>query len=591
MASRAWKPNELEWKTDPAFAGADGLARAAGATPLVAQLLHNRGIREVEAARAFLDPRLTDLHDPNLLPGAVEAAERIARAVAEKQRIVLYGDYDVDGITGVAILHACLALVGAKADYYVPHRIDEGYGLNAEAVDKLISDGAELLITVDCGTSAVEPVARASAAGVDVIVTDHHRPPPELPQAAVIVHPGVGGTYPNANLAGAGVAFKLAWQVARQICGEQRVDEPMRNFLLEATSLAALGTIADVVPLVGENRALAVFGLRSLPATQHPGLRALLDSAGLLGEKLDAYHVGFRLAPRLNAAGRMGHARLAVELLTRAQPQRAAEIAAYLDKQNTQRRQVEGQIAEQAVAMVEAEGLDAPERRVIVLGSEDWHGGVVGIVASRLVDRYDRPAVLIAMSGPIPQGSGRSTPGFDMIRALSACAEHLVSFGGHAMAGGVRIEREKLGDFAGAMEAFARAEFGDAPAGRRTLRIDAEPALADLDYRTVVDIRRMAPFGQGNPVPIVALRGCRVLNPPRRMGRSGRTVGMVLGRNGASLRAVGFGMGDLADLLIGVNHVDVAGEPVLNTYRGRTSAELQLHDVLWGWAPAAGAAS
>jgi len=586
MASRAWKPNELDWEIAAAFAGADGLARAAGTTPLVAQLLHNRGIEQVEAARAFLKPQLTDLHDPTLLPGAVEAAERIARAVADKQRIVLYGDYDVDGITGVAILHACLAMVGAQADYYVPHRIDEGYGLNAEAVDKLIADGAQLLITVDCGISAVEPVARATAAGVDVIVTDHHAPPPELPRATVIVHPGVGGTYPNANLAGAGVAFKLAWQVARQICGEKRVDEPMRNFLLEATSLAALGTIADVVPLVGENRALAVFGLRGLPATQHAGLHALLDSAGLLGEKLDAYHMGFRLAPRLNAAGRMGHARLAVELLTRAQPQRAAEIAAYLDKQNTQRRQVEREIADQAMAMVAAEGLDAPEHRVIVLGSEDWHGGVVGIVASRLVDRYDKPAVLIAMNGPVSQGSGRSTPGFDMSRALAACGEHLVSFGGHAMAGGVRIERQKLADFAGAMEAWARDESGNAPTGRRTLRIDAETALADLDYRTVVDIQRMAPFGQGNPAAVVALRGCRVLNPPRRMGRGGRTVGMVLGQNGASLRVVGFAMGDLADLLVGVNHVDVVGEPVLNTYRGRTTVELHLLDVAWGQASA-----
>ena len=581
MASRAWTPSSLAWRTAEPFDRAEELARRLATAPLVAQLLHNRGIDEPDRAKAFLDPQLTDLHDPLLLAGAGPAAERIARAVAGGERIVLYGDYDVDGITGVAILHACLALVGATADYYVPHRLDEGYGVNTEAVDKIVAGGAQLLITVDCGISAVEQVAAAARAGVDVIVTDHHSLPEALPDAAAIVHPAVGQTYPNPQLVGAGVAFKLAWQVAREICGTTRVDDKMRNFLLEATCLAALGTIADVASLVGENRVLAVYGLRGLPATQHPGLHALLESAGLLGEKLDAYHVGFRLAPRLNAAGRMGHARLAVELLTRAAPRRAAQIADYLDKQNTERQKIEREITRQAEEMAAAAGLDSPDRPIIVLGCEQWHGGVIGIVASRLVDRFGKPAILVALGAPVSQGSGRSVPGFDMSDALTACGEHLVSFGGHAMAGGVRIEPGKLDAFAAAMEDCARRCFADSPLPGPTLTVDAETTLAALDYRTVEHIRRLAPFGQGNPAPVVAVRGCKVLVPPRRMGRSGQTVGMTLGQNNVSMRVVGFSMGDLADHLVGINTAAVAGEPVLNTFNGRTTVELQLKDVAW----------
>ena len=591
MASRDWTPNGFDWQVAAPFDGADELARKLRVAPLVATLLHNRGIDEVDAGRAFLDPKLDDLHDPSLLAGSEQGARRITAAMSDGRKIVLYGDYDVDGITGVAILYACLELIrprpedcAAQVDFYVPHRIDEGYGLNDKAIDKLIAGGAELIVTVDCGACAVDEVARARAAGVDVIITDHHRLPQTLPDACEIVHPALTGPgqYPNKNLCGAGVAFKLAWQIAREACGEQRVDEKMRNFLLDATSLAALGTIADVVPLVGENRVLASFGLRSLPATRQPGLHALLESAGLLGEgkKLDAYHVGFRLAPRINAAGRMGHAGDAVELLTRAEPRRAKEIAEYLAKQNSERQKVEREITDEAVEMVEARGLDKPDSRTIVLGREKWHGGVVGICASRLVDKFSRPVVLVALNGEAGQGSGRSVEGFDMHGALTACAGHLESFGGHAMAGGVRIRRESLDSFAEAMEQHAREHWTLAP---RTapLRIDAETTLSALDFRTVERIRRLAPFGQGNPPPVVVVRNCKILNPPRQIGATGRTITMVLGDGRVSMRTVGFGMSDLPDHLVGVNTVDVVGEPVLNTFRGRTTVELKLRDVKW----------
>jgi len=585
MGPRAWRPKSRRWVVAPPWDGAGELARRLGAAPLVAQILRNRGILDVEAGKAFMNPKLSDLHDPELLADTTTAAERIARAVSDRQRIVIYGDYDVDGITAVAILHACLKMVGANVGFYVPHRLTEGYGVNDDAIDKLIAEGAQLLITVDCGISAADALGRATAAGLDVIVTDHHSPPPpeDLPEVTAIVHPQLGDSeYPNADLSGAGVALKLAWQVARVICGRDRVDEQMREFLLNATCLAALGTIADVVPLIGENRSLAFHGLLGLPASKHPGLRALLESANLANEKLDAFHVGFVLAPRINACGRMGHARLAVELMTDAPADRCRKIADYLAKQNAERQRVERAIVAQAVELARERGMDGPEHRAIVLWSDDWHGGVIGIVASRLVDRFAKPAVLIAIDdNGCGQGSGRSIPGFHMRDALAACERHLLSFGGHAMAGGLRVSGENIAAFAEAFGQCAARKIAPeqmAPA----LNIDAEVPLSALNFQVARHIARLAPFGQGNPHPLVAIRRCRVLVPPRRMGRNGATVGMMLGQGQARMRAVGFGMGDLADELIGVNTIDVVGEPMLNSFNGRTSVELKLKDVKWG---------
>ncbi len=582
MASRTWSPGSHRWKVATPWDGAGELARRLGTAPLVAQMLANRGVTDTEAGRAFLNPKLSDLHDPTELPGTQVAAERIARAITDKERIVIYGDYDVDGITAVAILHACLRMVGGNVGFYVPHRLEEGYGVNVEAVRKLIADGAEMIITVDCGISAVEPLAEATAAGVEVIVTDHHSPPPpdERPNVSAIVHPQIGD-YPNPNLAGAGVAFKLAWQLARAVCGNQRVDEPMRDFLLNATCLAALGTIADVVPLVGENRALATFGLRGLPSSDHPGLKALLASAKLDGEQVSAFHVGFVLAPRINACGRMGHARLAVELLTDADPAHARKIADYLAKQNTARQKVEREITQQAIEMVESQGLAEDGRRTIALCCEQWHGGVIGIVASRLVDRFARPTVLVAVNGDGKgQGSGRSIAGFHMRDALAACSEHLIGFGGHAMAGGVRIEPSQFDAFAEAFEQYGQSHMQQEQLVP-TLHIDAEANLSELNLQVASHVERLAPFGQGNPTPLVAVRGCRVLSPPKRMGRNGGTIGLTLGQDSSRIRAVGFGMGDLADLLVGVNTIDIVGQPVLNHFNGSTTVELKLSDVHW----------
>jgi len=574
----------MTWQVQAPAEGAAELARQMRLSPLVAQVLWNRGLHDEPAARAFLEPKLTDLHDPEMLPGCEAAAERIARAIADGEPICIYGDYDVDGITATAILEACLRLCeAADIRHYVPHRLEEGYGLNVEAIEQIAAEGARLVVTVDCGVGAAEPIARANELGMDVIVTDHHVIQGELPEAVAVVHPGLetaGEPYPNRGLCGAGVAFKLAWQVARQVCGEQRVDEPMRQFLLDATTLAALGTIADIVPLLGENRTLATFGLRGLTGTNHIGLTALIESAGLAEKQIDAMHVGFVLGPRINAAGRMGHARQAIEMLTTDSPGTARAIAAELNARNDERREVEQAITAQAVELVTAGGLDESTRSIVLAG-EGWHGGVIGIVASRLVDRFARPSILIAVGEDgMGQASGRSIPGLDLAAALAECAELLEGFGGHEMAAGLQIRKENIPAFVERFEGVAAERLADTPA-RAELPIDAETTLAGLDFNTVSQLEKMAPFGQANRRPVVQILGCEVISPPKRMGRSGGHMQMVLGDGSGRARAVGFGMGDLVDAMLGQNRVDIAAVPVINTFNGRSNVELQLKDVRW----------
>jgi single-stranded-DNA-specific exonuclease len=585
MVRQEWKRRALRWEVAPIFTGADAMANKMKNAPLVAQILHNRGIDDPDKGRSFLAPKLTELHDPLELTGVGVAAKRLAEAAMGGEKIVIYGDYDVDGMTGTAILHQAISLVGGNVSFYVPHRIEEGYGVNPDSIRQLIADGAKLIVTVDCGSSAGDVLSGAVSEGCDVIVTDHHIIHGAPPNVTAVVHPTLtppegAEPYGNPYLCGAGVAFKLAWEMLRGICGTTRVSDEMRKFLLDATCLAALGTITDVVPLVGENRVLATFGLKGLPAARHIGIRALLESANLMGETLDAYHVGFVIGPRLNAAGRMGHAQLAVELLTTNSPERAREIADYLIQQNTQRQNVERKITKQAREMVQSSELDAKENCAIVLANEGWHAGVIGIVASRMVDRFHRPTVIISIDGDVAQGSARSIDGFHMSDALTACEEHLISYGGHAMAAGLKVATDKIDDFTQAFAKYAREHLSESQL-TPTLRIDAETTISALSHNVVDQLERLAPFGPKNPRPIVALQNCTLLGAPKRMGRSGNTVGMLLQQGTATMRAVGFNMGDLADALAGVRNVSVAAQPVLNYFNGKTNVELRISDVTW----------
>jgi single-stranded-DNA-specific exonuclease len=530
----------------------------------------------------FLRPELKELLPPEQLPGAVEAGRRLADAARRGRKIVIYGDYDVDGVTATAILWHGLTLAGANVGFYIPSRLDEGYGVNVEALEQIRAEGADLVITVDCGITAVEEARLARTLGLELIITDHHEPRGELPDAAVVVHPtACGSESANPYLSGAGVAFKVAWALARELCGSARVTAEYRDFLLDATAFAALGLVADVVPLTGENRVIASFGLRHLCHIDNPGLRALIEVSGLTGKRsYDEYDVGFVLAPRLNAVGRLGHARLAVELFTRADPERARQIASNLDAQNRQRQTVEQRIVKQAEALVVEQGFHRESKRGIVLASPDWHPGVIGIVASRLVDRFCRPTVLISLDGETGQGSGRSIPSFPLHEVLATCEQHLISHGGHAMAAGVRIA-------AGQIEAFVDAFLAQA-ARRLTpadlvpkLSLDDEVELGQLVPGVVEAILRMAPFGIGNPKPRLATGVVDLADEPRAVGNGGQHLQFTVRQGRTYRKAIAFGRGQRLRQLLDHRRLRLAFEPIINDWGGRRKVELKVID--WKW--------
>jgi single-stranded-DNA-specific exonuclease len=567
-----------QWLIKPFDNRRDRLAHSLKISPVVAQVLLNRGISDVRQAAAFLRPRLTELVTPKLMPGAGIAVQRIKKAITEKEKITVYGDYDVDGITGVAILWHLIQILGGNVDYYIPHRIEEGYGLNPQAVDSLAREGTQLLITVDCGITAVESAQLAEQLGLELIITDHHRPDSQIPQALAIVHPALDGSYPNPDSSGAMVAFKLAWALADLFNTGQRLSADLREFMLNATSLAAIGTIADVVDLKGENRILTSYGLKGLAECKLPGIKALIETAGLTSERLSSYDIGFRLAPMLNAAGRMGHARLAVELLTSDSDALAMKIAEYLKQQNEQRKRCERKIFKQACEMITQSGLNHPDRKTIVLAAEDWHIGVVGIVASRIVDKYHRPTILLNASEPIAQGSARSVEGFDILAAIRACSKDLTGFGGHAMAAGVRLPREKVGDFARALEAYAADNLSEEKLVAQ-VHIDAEAPLEHFSHDTVKQLQLLGPFGQGNPRPLFATKGVRLAAQPRRVGARSDHLQLAVTDNTNSIRCIGFGMGKLEKKLLESDCFHVAYEPDINHFNGTTTVQLVLNDI------------
>jgi single-stranded-DNA-specific exonuclease len=570
-----------QWLIQPSDERCAQLAKSLKVSPLVAQALINREITDAQAGARFLRPKLTDLIDPTQMPGIEAAVHRLKGAITNKEKITVYGDYDVDGITGVAVLWQVLRLLGADVDYYVPHRIDEGYGLNAEAVRTLAKAGSKLLVTVDCGITAFSSAELAGQLGLDLIITDHHQPDLDLPEAIAIVHPVLEESYANQDSAGAMVAFKLAWAVANAFNSGRKLEPRLREFMISATSLAAMGTVADIVDLRGENRVLTSYGLKALPDCNLSGIQALIESAGLTGHRLDSFHIGFRLAPMLNAAGRMGHARLAVELLTSDSPVRSMQIAEYLKEQNNQRRQCERKIFKQACEMIVERDLNHPDHKSIVLASENWHTGVIGIVASRIVDKFYRPTIMInagAAENGIAQGSGRSIPGFCLLSAIKVCSRHLTSFGGHKMAAGMTIETEKIEQFAAEFEAYAKQNLNENEAVAK-LHIDAAASLDEFRKETVSELQLLGPFGQGNPEPIFATKGVRLASPPRRVGSGREHLQLAITDNTAAIRCIGFRFGKLEKKLLEHEFFNVAYQPQINTYNGNSSVEFVLTDI------------
>jgi single-stranded-DNA-specific exonuclease len=557
------------------------LAKSVKVSPLLAQVLINRGITEPAEASVFLRPKLTELIDPVLMPGIEPAIQRLNQAITNKDKITIYGDYDVDGITGVAILWQVLRMLGADVDYYIPHRVDEGYGLNTEAIRTLAKSGTKLLVTVDCGVTAFQSAEMAAQLGLDLVITDHHQLDPALPQAAAIVHPAMDESYPNQDSAGAMVAFKLAWAIANEFNPGRKLEPRMRDFMLSATSLAAMGTVADIVDLRGENRVLTSYGLKALPDCKLSGIEALIETAGLTGHSLDSFHIGFRLAPMLNAAGRMGHARLAVELLTSDSHIRSMQIAEYLKEQNSLRQQCERKIFKQACEMIVERDMNHPDRKSIVLVNENWHTGVIGIVASRIVDKFYRPTIMINAADAedgIAQGSGRSIPGFCLLSAIRACSQDLSSFGGHKMAAGIRIETDKIEQFAAKLEDYAKQNLNENDVAAK-LHIDAEVPLNTFRTETVVELQLLGPFGQGNPEPTFATKGVRLASPPKRVGSGREHLQLVITDNTATIRCIGFRFGKLEKKLLESEFFNVAYKPQINTYNGNSSVEFVLTDI------------
>ena len=557
---------------------AEKLASQLKVPSLLAQVLANRKITDPDKARSFLSPKLTDLIEPEKMPGATQAVKRIEQALKDNEKIAIYGDYDVDGITSVAILSQLLTILGGNVSYYIPHRVDEGYGLNDSAIKQLANEGVNLIITVDCGITAFDSAALAGTLGVDLIITDHHQQIGKLPEAVAIVHPSLDDSYANPHSAGAMVAFKLAWAIVNEFKAAGKADPNLRQFLLNATTLAAMGTIADVVDLRGENRILTSFGLRALSQTQLCGLRALISLAGLTGEELDTYHIGFRIAPMLNAAGRMGHARLAVELLTSDSEMRSMRIAEYLKQQNTQRQKCQRQIFKEASKMITQTGLDHPDRKTIVLANENWHTGVVGIVASRVIDKFFRPAIMINTENGIGQGSARSVEGFNILEAISSCSELLISFGGHAMAAGLKIEKENIPAFIEKFEQYAQKNLTEEAITSR-LDIECLCSIGQLNTPVVKQLQSLEPFGQGNPRPVFASKGVQRLSPPRRVGSKGEHLQIAITDSTGSVRCIGFKMGQLEKKILESDFFSVAYEPQMNTFNGQTNVQFVLTDI------------
>jgi len=551
---------------------AERLARELALDPVAARVLACRGLGEPVEAERFLASRLADLPDPFRMKGMESAVARVARALETGERIALYGDYDVDGVTSTALLASFLRAAGGDVVTYVPHRLVEGYGLNTDAVRRLAAEGARLLVSLDCGITSVSEVKAAAELGVDTVVVDHHTAPVELPAAVAILNPHQPGCdYPYKALAAVGVTFCLAMALRRRLRDAGRFGagcaEPN---LREALDLVALGTVADVVALTGVNRILVRWGLEELARTRRPGLQALKRVAGIpAGTAVSAGQVGFRLGPRINAAGRLDDASRGVRLLLEKDPAAAAALADELDRENRSRQEIEREILEQAIAMAD-ERVQAGARG-LVLSRESWHPGVVGIVASRVVERYHRPAVLVGVAGGVGKGSGRSIEAFHLHDALAHCAAHLTRFGGHKHAAGLTLDPAQLPAFRDEFEAYARERLDEDDLVPRC-RIEGRFAPEQVSERTARALEQLAPYGAGHPEPLFALRGRP--QRARTVGAGGTHLKLAFG---AGVDAIGFSLGDRLGLCSG--EVEAAVTLGFDEWDGARRLQLKIRDL------------
>jgi single-stranded-DNA-specific exonuclease len=553
------------------------LACELGIPPLVARLLVLRGLDDPEAADRFLHPSLRQLHDPFLMADMTTAVGRLRRAIEQQEKILIYGDYDVDGTMAVVVLLTALRAAGARVETHIPHRLTDGYGMRVPVVEQAAANGCKIVISVDTGVREHEVLGRARELGVDCIVTDHHLPDAQLPPACGILNPHRSDCgYPDKNLSGVGVAFKLV----QALLGQGMSDRLIQSYL----KIVAVGTVADVVPLVGENRVIVHFGLAGLQQPVHAGLRALLEVAGLDGQQVTTGDIGFRLAPRLNAAGRMENARDAVDLFTTPQADKARAIAERLDKRNRERQEVEEQILAKALEVKEGSDLvgGAASSRgpdgcySLVVAGAGWHRGVIGIVAQRLVERFHLPTLVIAIEDGVGHGSGRSITGFHLVEALDQAKELLDRYGGHAQAAGFSMPADQIPELAARFERHAhrmlRAEDLEP-----VLRVDAEVDLPDVDHNLYQALRQLEPYGLGNPTPVFATRSIQLLGPPRVLKDKHLKLRVAQGKKSAE--AVGWGLAERARLLAAFQQVDLAFSVDENLYQEMASLQLVIKDI------------
>ena len=551
------------------MARAMALAKEMDVPRAFAAVLVRHGVDSSETANAFLSPDREVLNDPMLLPDIEPALDRLRAAIDGRERVFVCGDYDVDGITSVVVIKRCLEAAGVDVDFYIPNRLLDGYGLSETGVFAARDAGARLIITVDSGVTGHEQIALAKGLGIDVIVTDHHEPQETLPDALAVVDPKrKDSRYPFKHLAGVGVAYKVMEALARDY-------REVAYSIEENIDLVAVGTVADIVPLISENRVLTTLGLERLRNTSNPGLKALMEVAGVESARARAPHIGFALGPRLNAAGRLGDASIGVELLTTEDGEKAASIAKKLDQENKKRRALETGVLEDAMRIID-ESVDLVNTRSIVLWSSGWHPGVIGIVASRIAKQHNRPTILLAVSDGMAKGSGRSIPGFDLHSALVECKGFLTSFGGHRHAAGVSLPEERLPEFRACVEEAVARTLSSSDLVP-VIDIDCIVSLEECDFDLVKHMKRMRPFGAGNPEPVFGTRDVKLI--------AAKTVGnghlkLTVAQGDRVMDAIGFGMADsLDDLRDGGGMVALAYVLEENTWRGVTDLQLRLKDV------------
>lgn len=543
------------------------VSRQYGLPPVIATILLNRGVQEVET---FIHPSAEQLPDPFLMKGMEPAAQRILQALDRGEHITVYGDYDVDGITSTAILVSFLKEHKAEVNYYIPDRLEEGYGMNRAAIDKIAALGTSLLITVDCGITAVDEVRYAKECGMDVIVTDHHECKEELPEAYCILNPKQSDCpYPFKKLAGVGVVFKLLQALTTQMKFH------MKELIEEYIDIVAIGTVADVMPLVGENRAIVKKGLELLKYTMNRGVRTLMETAKIDTSGLTTGSIGFMIAPRINAAGRMGDPKCAVELLLSKDDRTARRYAEQLDEENRDRQATEISILEDALNII-AYNREMEDDYVLVLDHEGWHHGIIGIVASKISEKFNKPCILISTGDGMGKGSGRSIKGFNLFQALEECSGELVKFGGHELAAGLSVETERIDEFRKHINQYAKSVMNEADFVPK-IYVDAELPIEYINMNTVERLMILEPYGMGNASPVFFARKLTVTYI--RPLSDGKHMKLTLAKGDNYVEAVGFNMGAYLEKIKLQDMVDIVFNLDINVFRGERQVQVLLKDL------------